>query len=239
MSELASYTIGLNGLPALEHEFGFLHEKGEWVPMNWRHATIASSGAKFGEVVRGTSAPFFKRGKHAYPIMDSASEDFYRAGFVGTLKRKHSASFNEFYNAIAANADAVWIPGNLWEDIRTKTDRGNFKHWLVESTNTNEILRGYIARLGRTRIYTDAFSNSWAEQFLNDGMYVLKMHEDVDRCADPIAQHRVCVVDGKKGKRLMMEKDLSNQVHGIFDLLGRCHPPTHTRGENWDKLLQE
>lgn len=238
---VVTYKIGFTGLPALEHEFGFVHQKGEWVPMNWRHATIASSGAVFGTTVAGKSAPFFKRGAHAYPIMESASEDFYRAGYVGTLKRRESAGFNEFFNAIAANADAIWIPGNLWEEIRTKTcNRHNFKHWLRESTNTNEIMRGYIARLGRTRIYTDAFANSWAEQFLNDGMYVLKIHDDVERCADPLAEHRVVIVDSaKKGKRLMMEKDLSEQITGIFDLLDRC-PPSHIRsGPNWDKLLQE
>lgn len=241
MSELQQYTLGLHGLPSVDADFGFERVGQEWVPINWRHKTLSSQGIPFGVVIAGCSVPFYFREKYAYPIMEDAAEDFYRAGFVGVMKRKENASFNDFYNAIAANADAIWLPGNLWDEIKTSIERrNNFKHWLVESANTQTILRGYIARLGRTRIYTDAFANSWAEQFLNDGMYVLKVHADVDRRADSLDQHRVCIVDGRKGKKLMMEKDVSARTMGLFDLLDRCHPPTHVRSnEFWINLPQE
>lgn len=240
MPTLKTYHIGDAGLPPLDNHFGYVQQGREWIPMNWKHNAITRSGSVFGTCTDGQSAPFYKRGKYAYPIMEDAREDFFRAGVIGTLKRRDSPAYNEFFNAIASNADAIWIPGNLWDEIKTKTaHRHNFKHWLIESTNPDEILRGYIARLGRTRIYTDAFAPSWSEQFLNDGMYTLKIHEDVQRVADPLSEHRVCIVDGKKGKRLMMEKDLTERVSTIFDLLDRC-PPSHIRsGENWEQLRQE
>lgn len=245
--ELATYEIGFSGLPEYNGEFGYVldgsaAEGQSWKVMNWRHNPISSEGVSFKTVVAGKSAPFYQRGKYAYPIMEDAREDFFRAGAVGTMRRREEPGFNEFYSAIAANVDALWIPGRMWTEIQESKNRNNFKHWLVESKSTAEIMRGYIARLGRTRIYTDAFVNTWSEQFLNDGMYTLKMFDDVERRADPLGDMRLCVVEARKGKgkRFMLEKDVSDQVIGIFDLLDRCPDPTHIRsGVNWDKVLQE
>lgn len=235
-----SYTIGNDGIPDVDGGFGcVLVDEKEWVEMNWKHNAIERSGSMFGDVLYGEPKPFYRAGKYAYPIAEKALEDFHRAGFVGTVKHREHPQFSDLLNSVCANADAIWLPRSMLIEIEGMSNRHNMKHWWRASTDTESILAGFVGTCGRTRIYTDMFNN-WEDHFLNDGMYTLKIRNGVSRQADPLDELRLTLVSGKRGKRLMMEKDVSDQARHIFDLLERCPPPEpRVSSVNWDKMLQE
>jgi hypothetical protein len=204
--------VSRESLPDLQNEFGYVLERNEWIPINWRHNAIASSGAPIGEVKRDDPVPFYcRQGKYAYPILHDAKEDFYRAGSVGAVKER-DPTFNNFYSAVASNADAIFVPRELWEDVKRHKKRNEMGRWMVIHCIDKFLEAGYVGKIGRTRIYTDArFAAN--EQLFDGKMFVLKIHPGVKRLADPMVLDRIIVVKTERGNRLMMERDLSNQHH--------------------------
>lgn len=213
-----SYTIGDDGIPDLHGGFGAIKQNGEWVEMNWKHNAIDRGGPAFGDVHYGEATPFYRSGKYAYPITKNALEDFHRAGFVGTVKHREQPQFTDLFNSVCANADAIWLPRGMLIEIEGMSNRHNLRHWWNASADTQEILAGFVGTIGRTRVYTDMFNN-WEDHFLNDGMYTLKLRNGVSRQADPLDALRLTLVSGKRGKRLMLETDVSEQPKHYFDLL--------------------
>lgn len=204
------YKVTPTSLPDITTEFGFVRGAGEWIPINWRHMEIASVGTPFESEKEDAPLPFyFRDDRFAYPILGSARDDFYRAGSVGGVKEK-DPMFNHFFNAIAANADAVWVPGALWEELAKHKKRNSMGKFMVIHPLKDAMESGLVGWLGGTRIYTDGY-HSIHDRFLSGRMFVLKRHPSVRRISDPLGLDRVIVMQTEKGKRFMLERDVSNQ----------------------------